>query len=138
MVIKWLKDDIGTGIVGLIAKVGEIVDHPDETMAREIVAHGNAEQVEAAPTQAPAPDVYTPSGRLTDISGIGVVHAAKLAKAGIAGLGDLAQAAAADVEAAAQVARKKAQEWIAEANAMIAEDRAEGNAVGTETNALTA
>ena len=127
MRIRWLKENVGTGLEGVIAEIGEIIDHPLPEEARRLILHGAAEEVDLPPTQAPgAGDQYdAPSGKLTDVSGIGQIHAAQLARNGIASIGELAAAAVEDAaKAAGGISESTVKKWIEEAKQLVAPQEA--------------
>ena len=111
---------IGTGLEGVFARVGEVIDHPLDWAARMLIARGHAVETEE-PTSVPANlDYEEPSGRLTDVDGIGQITAAQLARAGIATLRDLAEATAADVaRAAGGKSATHVRSWINEARELL-------------------
>ena len=136
MRIKWLSENIGTGLEGVEAKIGEVIDHPLEEAARMLIDRGHAEETNE-PASSVDTNYETPSGRLTDVDGIGQVTAAQLARAGIATLHALAEAAVSDVEkAAGGKSAKQVQAWIHEARQLLdGKEDASGTAASAKQDA---
>lgn len=142
MRIKFLSEGVGTGLEGVEARVGDVIDHPLAWAAKMLIARGHAEETAETPTTPSDTDYEAPSGRLTDVDGIGQVTAAQLARGGILTLRDLADAAVSAVtKAAGGKSEKHVQRWIAEARQLLglpaaaAQETAHGAAKSPEPDA---